>query len=70
MMNFAVCLLLVVVGSATAGKGSPVQKVIELLDDLKGKVKADLAAEAAAMEESSTAGGPQVYICSSRNEHV
>merc|ERR1719201_1092804 len=54
MAKFAVCLLLVVVGSASAGKVSPVQKVIELLDDLKGKVKADLAAEAAAMEEYSS----------------
>jgi len=53
-MKFAVCLLFVVVGSAAAGKVSPVQKVIELLDDLKGKVKADLAAEAAAMEEYSS----------------
>jgi len=34
-----------------AEKVSPVQKVIELLDDLKGKVAADLAAEGAAMEE-------------------
>jgi len=54
MMKFVVCLFFVVVGSAAAGKVSPVQKVIELLDDLKGKVKADLAAEAAAMEEYSS----------------
>ena len=50
---FAVCLL-VLLGSAVAEKVSPVQKVIELLDELKGKVKADLASEAAAMEEYSS----------------
>merc|ERR1719316_2082000 len=32
-------------------KGSPVQKVIELLDEMKAKVKNDLANEAQAMEE-------------------
>ena len=54
MANFAVCLVLLVLGSATAEKVSPVQKVIELLDQLKGKVEADLAAEATAMEEYSS----------------
>merc|ERR1719156_36186 len=39
---------------ATAGAVSPVQKVIELLDDCKGKVAKDLAAEAAVMEEYTT----------------
>merc|ERR1719408_642254 len=33
---------------------SPVQKVIELLDDLKGKVESDLANEAKLMDEYST----------------
>ena len=32
-------------------KVSPVQKVIELLDDLAGKVKADLAKDETLMEE-------------------
>jgi len=39
---------------ATSGAVSPVQKVIELLDDCKGKVAKDLAAEAAVMEEYTT----------------
>merc|ERR1719353_2856062 len=37
-----------------ATKVSPVAKVIELLDELTGKVKADLAAEETMMEEYST----------------
>jgi len=41
-----VCLL-----SAAAVQVSPVQKVIQLLDELKGKVEADLAAEEKMMEE-------------------
>jgi len=36
---------------ATASSVSPVQKVIQLLDELKAKVEADLAAEETAMEE-------------------
>jgi len=36
---------------ASASSVSPVQKVIQLLDELKGKVEADLAAEEKAMEE-------------------
>jgi len=44
-------LLLAVVGSSMAV--SPVQKVVELLDDCKAKVAKDLAAEAAVMEEYS-----------------
>merc|ERR1719409_2164524 len=51
MMRFFVLALLV--GCAVAENVSPVQKVIELLDELKAKVKADFAAEAAAMEEYS-----------------
>jgi len=45
-----VCTLLAL---GTAEKVSPVQKVIELLDGLKGKVAADLAAEEAEMVEYS-----------------
>merc|ERR1719456_689576 len=45
---FAVCLLL---GTALAAEVSPVGKVVELLDDLKGKVQHDLATEGKAMEE-------------------
>ena len=37
-----------------ATQGSPVQKVIELLDDLKGKVQADFANEEKLMEEYSS----------------
>merc|ERR1719401_1614137 len=43
-------LFFCVVG-ALAVKVSPVQKVIQLLDELKGKVEADLAAEEKMMEE-------------------
>merc|ERR1719389_54117 len=39
---------------ATAASVSPVQKVIELLDECKAKVEKDLAAEAAEMEEYTT----------------
>merc|ERR1719156_214849 len=39
---------------ATAGAVSPVQKVIELLEECKGKVAKDLAAEASVMEEYTT----------------
>merc|ERR1719456_703543 len=45
---FAVCLLL---GTALAAEVSPVGKVVELLENLKGKVQHDLAAEGKAMEE-------------------
>merc|ERR1719440_239921 len=44
-------LLLALSGSAMATSVSPVQKVIELLEECKAKVEKDLAAEAAAMEE-------------------
>jgi len=56
MAKFVVCFIALLASSALAEqeKVSPVQKVIELLNGLKGKVKADLAAEAAAMEEYSS----------------
>ena len=47
--SLVVCLVLL----GTASAVSPVGKVIELLDDLKGKVQNDLAKEGAAMEEYS-----------------
>jgi chromosome segregation ATPase len=46
-------LILCVVG-ALAAKVSPVQKVIQLLDELKGKVESDLSAEEKMMEEYTT----------------
>merc|ERR1719359_1143955 len=46
-----VSVLLFVLGTAVAEKGSPVQKVIELLDEMKTKITTDLEAESAAMEE-------------------
>jgi len=45
------CLMLVFAAQAAEQKTSPVEKVIELLEDLKGKVKADLDAEGKAMTE-------------------
>jgi len=51
-MVFLVCALLFVADAATLNtKVSPVQKVIELLDNLKGKVAAELAEEEKVMEE-------------------
>jgi len=50
-MSKTLGLIFVLVGVATAGKVSPVQKVVELLDECKGKVLSDLDAEAATMEE-------------------
>jgi len=47
----AVCLLFVIFTAAVAEKGSPVMKVIELLDEMKAKITSDLEAESAAMEE-------------------
>jgi hypothetical protein len=47
-------LLIVLSGAALAEAVSPVQKVVELLEDCKGKVAKDLAAEAAVMEEYTT----------------
>merc|ERR1719253_578356 len=39
--------------AVAAGQSSPVKKVIELIDELKAKVQADLKAEEAAMSEYS-----------------
>jgi hypothetical protein len=50
MANLCILLTLAV----TAHAVSPVMKVVELLDECKGKVAKDLAAEASAMEEYST----------------
>jgi len=50
-MIVAFGVLLTVARPARAAEVSPVQKVIELLGDLKSKVEKDLAAETAAMEE-------------------
>merc|ERR1719456_660012 len=47
MRQFLFCVLV----GATAVQVSPVQKVIQLLDELKGKVEADLASEEKLMEE-------------------
>jgi len=47
MVHFFLCLLV----GASAAQVSPVQKVIQLLDELKGKVEADLASEESLMEE-------------------
>merc|ERR1719287_284463 len=44
-------LFTVLVLAVSATSVSPVQKVIELLDDLKGKVEADLANEEKLMDE-------------------
>jgi len=44
-------VFIALVGACAAEKVSPVQKVIELLDECKAKVAKDLAAEAATMEE-------------------
>ena len=46
--------LLLGLAAATSVKVSPVQKVIQLLDDLKGKVQADLDRETKLMEEYTT----------------
>jgi len=53
-MKFAGLFVLVLSGAVVAEKVSPVQKVVELLEDCKGKIEKDLAAEAATMEEYST----------------
>merc|ERR1719355_311307 len=50
-MKSAGLVVLVLSGAAAV---SPVQKVVELLEDCKGKVAKDLAAEAAVMEEYTT----------------
>merc|ERR1719231_844738 len=46
-------LFTVLVLAVSGASASPVQKVIELLDDLKGKVESDLANEAKLMDEYS-----------------
>merc|ERR1719274_191980 len=50
MVQFFLCVL----ATATAVQVSPVQKVIQLLDELKGKVESDLANEEKLMEEYTT----------------
>merc|ERR1719506_3638832 len=54
MVCTSTILFLGLVGLACASQVSPVQKVIELLDECKAKVKKDLAAEAEVMEEYTT----------------
>jgi len=49
-MSSSILLLLIVGGAAV----SPVQKVVELLEECKAKVASDLAAEASVMEEYTT----------------
>merc|ERR1719408_493958 len=53
-MNQSWKLLIVLPALVAAEKVSPVQKVIELLDECKAKVEKDLAAEATVMEEYTT----------------
>merc|ERR1719160_113902 len=51
------CVAVILMCALTGGLAehvSPVQKVIELLDECKAKVESDLAAEATAMEEYAT----------------
>jgi len=50
-MQTSALFVLILSGAAVADAVSPVQKVVELLDDCKAKVAKDLAAEAAVMEE-------------------
>merc|ERR1719213_567131 len=53
-MQTSALFVLILSGAAVADAVSPVQKVVELLDDCKAKVAKDLAAEAATMEEYTT----------------
>merc|ERR1719248_313755 len=53
-MKASLAVLLATLCVSAAVRVSPVQKVIELLDECKAKVASDLAAEAEAMEEYST----------------
>merc|ERR1719502_2470821 len=53
-MSMKLVLIFALIGTATATSVSPVQKVIELLDECKAKVAKDLAAEAEVMEEYVT----------------
>jgi len=50
-LRMSCCLLFLVAGLAQASVGSPVQKVIELLDDCKVKIDRDLAAQEQEMSE-------------------
>merc|ERR1719156_444854 len=52
-MALSACLAVLLLAHA-AHAVSPVQKVIELLEECKAKVQSDLAAEAEAMEEYTT----------------
>merc|ERR1719393_846589 len=53
-MSLSLKFLIVLPAIVAAGKVSPVQKVVELLEECKAKVEKDLAAEAAVMEEYTT----------------
>jgi hypothetical protein len=53
-MMFAGVLVLLLSSAVNANQVSPVQKVVELLEECKGKVAKDLAAEAGVMEEYTT----------------
>merc|ERR1719482_766922 len=50
-MRASLVFILLLAGVSVASAVSPVQKVIELLDEYKGKVSSDLAAEEKAMAE-------------------
>merc|ERR550514_1216589 len=54
MAKLAICVLALLALSVEAESVSPVQKVIELLDELKAKVQGDLDREGKAMEEYSS----------------
>ena len=49
----ALCAVIFADAATLTTKVSPVQKVVELLDELKAKVQGDLAAEETMMEEYS-----------------
>jgi len=51
LLSLIMAFMLALLCLATASSVSPVQKVIQLLDELKAKVEADLASEEKAMEE-------------------
>merc|ERR1719456_1022093 len=53
-MNFAVVLVLGLAAQSAAVSVSPIQKVVQLLEECKAKVAKDLAAEAAEMEKYTT----------------
>jgi chromosome segregation ATPase len=54
MAKLAICFVALLALAVEAEKVSPVQKVIQLLDDLKGKVQGDLDNEGKAMAEYSS----------------